>query len=467
MTKVDAVAAWLNERIDLRLYAPGSRVPSVRRLADKLGVSRFTVVHAYEKLVAEGVLVSRAGSGFYVAQSTRLTQAAMSGQQKNQSSFQETGVVDAKWLMRHLFADVPEDRSPGSGILPRAWLQGERMNSAVRAVTRSNHRYLYDYGQIGGYAPLREQMVVQLNPLGIQLQAGQVVTTNGVSMAIDLVARYFLNPGDAVLVDDPCWFWLYGCLQAQGLRVLTVPRDPDGPDIDVLTQIMQTERPKLYVTNSVLHNPTSYVVSPARAYQVLRLLEEYDAYMLEDDVYGDFHAGAGKGAPALRYAALDQLQRVFYIGSYSKCLGADARVGLLCCPAKHTEGIVMRKMLSVMACSELNERIVHRLLVDGQQRRHLDRLRQRLADAHGMMREALPAIGAAYPERAQEGLFLWVDMGVDTNTLALAAKNDGWLVAPGSLFSPRLGASSMIRLNVARTSVEFVGWLGRYLEHCR
>ena len=462
--KVDAVVAWLTERIEMRFYAPSARVPSVRQLADKLEVSRFTVVNAYEKMVASGVLSSRAGSGFYVAQPVHVPRSEPETAQRNLLAFQETQVVDAKWLLRHLFSDLPDDRTPGSGILPRSWLENERMGVAVRAATRVSDAHIYDYGNVAGYAPLREQIVVQLHPIGIHAAPDQVVTTNGVSMAIDLVARYFLNPGDAVVVDDPCWFWLYGCLQAQGLRVVSVPRDVEGPNIEALTRIMQLEKPKLYVTNSVLHNPTSYGITPARAYQVLRIMEEYDAYILEDDIYGDLHAGLSKGAPALRYAALDQLKRVFYIASFSKSLGADLRVGLLCCPTEHVQGILMRKMLSTMVCSEMNERIVHRLLVDGQHRRHLDKLRTRLANAHAYMKTALPEIGLEYPEHAQEGVFLWVNTGVDTNALALEAKNDGWLVAPGSLFSPKQGASNMMRFNVTRTTPEFMRWLGVYLQ---
>lgn len=463
-SKVDAVVAWVNERIELRYYAPGTRVPSVRQLAEKLEVSRFTIVNAYEKLVASGVLNSRVGSGFYVAQPVLLPNTEPDTAQRNLLAFQETQVVDAKWLLRHLFSDLPDDRTPGSGILPRSWLENERVGVAVRAATRVSDAHIYDYGNVAGYGALREQIVVQLHPLGIHVQPDQVITTNGVSMAIDLVARYFLNPGDAVLVDDPCWFWLYGCLQAQGLRVLSVPRDEEGPNIEAMSRTMQHERPKLYVTNSVLHNPTSYGITPARAYQVLRLLDEYDAYLLEDDIYGDLHPGLSRGAPALRYAALDQLKRVFYIASFSKCLGADLRVGLLCCPTAHVQGIMMRKMLSTMVCSEMNERIVHRLLVDGQHRRHLDKLRTRIANAHNYMKKALPEVGLVYPEHAQEGVFLWIDAGVDINALALEAKNDGWLVAPGSLFSPKQGASSMMRFNVTRTTPEFMQWLKHYLQ---
>lgn len=458
--KVDQVVAWMGERIDMRFYAPGARVPSVRQLAERLAVSRFTIVHAYDKLVAAGVLISRAGSGFYVAQSVN----APKNLERVPSALADNAAVDTTWLLRHIFSDVAEDRSPGSGLLPNAWLANDRVGVAVRSITRSCESHVYSYGDVQGYLPLREQLVVQLNQIGMVATAEQMVCTQGASSAIDLMARYFLKAGDAVLVDDPSWFWLYGSLQAKGLRVIGVPRDEDGPNIDILARVMAHDKPKVYVTNSVLHNPTSFGVTPARAYQVLRLLDEHDCYMLEDDIYGDFHGGVAKGAPALRYAALDQFKRVFYVAGFSKSLAAGLRVAVVCCPPEHVQGYVGQKMLSALSSPEMNEAIVHRLLADGQHRRHLERLRQRIANAHSRMREELPKIGLAYPPQTQDGLFVWVDTGVDTNALALAAMNDGWLVAPGGLFSPNQGVSTYMRLNVSRTTDVFLEWLGQYLE---
>lgn len=463
--KVDQVVSWMGERIDMRFYAPGARVPSVRQLAERLDVSRFTIVHAYDKLVAAGVLISRAGSGFYVAQSREKTQSLGDAVLEKETPSLEN--LDTTWLVRHIFSDVPEDRSPGSGLLPKSWIENERVGVAARAVVRECDDFIYDYGKVSGYLPLREQLVVQLHKIGMVAQPSQMVTTQGVSAAIDLVARYFLRAGDAVLVDDPSWFWLYGSLQAQGLRVIGVPRDTDGPDIEVMARIMEIDKPKLYVTNSVLHNPTSWGLSPARAYQVLRLLEEHDAYLFEDDIYGDFHGGVAQGAPALRYAALDQFKRVFYGAGFSKSLAPDLRVAVLCCPPEHVQGVMGRKMLSNMVSSELNERIVHRLLADGQHRRHLERLRQRIYNAHQRLREALPRIGLVYPSLTQNGIFIWLDTGVDTNALALAAMNDGWLVAPGGLFSPNQGVSTFMRINVARTTDEFLEWLEHYLKQLK
>ena len=90
-------------------------------------------------------------------------------------------------------------------------------------------------------------------------------------------------------------------------------------------------------------------------------------------------------------------------------------------------------------------------------------MRQRIANAHARLRENLPKIGLVYPPLTQDGLFIWVDVGVDTNALAIAAMNDGWLIAPGGLFSPNQGVSTFMRLNVARTSNEFLAWLNGYL----
>ena len=227
------------------------------------------------------------------------------------------------------------------------------------------------------------------------------------------MARHLLQAGDAVIVDDPCWFWLSSCLQQQGLRVFGVPHDGHGPDMEQLRHLLQSQQAKLYVTNSVFHNPTSYNIQPARAYQVLNLLHEFDAYLLEDDIYGSFDTHP----PALRYAALDQMQRVFYTSSASKIIGGSWRVGLLCCPSAHIEGL---------------------------------------------LRQKLPAIGLAYPPHTQNGLFVWLDTGVDTAAMALAAFEDNWLVAPGQLFSPQAAPSTHIRLNVARCSDVFLAWLADY-----
>lgn len=457
LTKVQAVAEWISQRVQWQVYAPHSKVPSVRGLAKRLGVSSFTVGQAYEQLVALGVLTAKAGSGFYVNPPIHPTKTG----QPNHTMTEN--VIDTRWLMSHMFSGLPAERAPAAGTLPNAWLKYERLETLLRQVTNTANTFVYGYGDIQGYLPLREQFCRQADGLGITITPKQVITTSGVSTAVDMVARALLQAGDAVVVDDPGWFWLSGCLQNQGLRVFGVKRDEKGPDIEQLRQLMQHEKPKLYLTNSVLHNPTSYNLHPARAHQVLNLLHEFDAYVVEDDLYSAFD----EDGLALRYATLDQLERVFYVSGVSKTIGGSWRVGLLACPQRFVEPLLRLKMLSNMTCPEFCERVVHKIWLDGDYRRHLKKLRDRLYDTHMQLRTTLPNIGIAYPKHANTGLFLWVDVGVDTSKLALDAYQENWLIASGQLFSPHKNQSSFMRLNVACTSDAFLAWLEKYLKNIK
>ena len=119
-----------------------------------------------------------------------------------------------------------------------------------------------------------------------------------------MVTRTLLRAGDAVLVDEPGWAVEYARLAALGMRVLPVPRGEDGPDLDVMQQLIEAHQPRLYVTVSVLHNPTGASLSLQRAHQLLQLAEQHDLHIVEDDTYAHL-------APAHlpRLAALDGLQR--------------------------------------------------------------------------------------------------------------------------------------------------------------
>lgn len=451
LTKTAAVAAWLRERIKTGRYAAGERVPSVRALAARLSVSAFTVVQAYEQLVAEGVLSARAGSGFYVCTLHTPTVSPPAPLQPD--------VFDTAWLLSHLFSDLPESRAPGSGLLPASWAAYEALPSIARRIAREINAFSHCYGHIQGYAPLRESWARQLQDVGIPARTDQMLTTAGIAPAIEMVTRYLLKPGQAVAVDEPGWFWLTGALREMGVPVYGIARDAGGADVAQLRALMRHQNVRLYISNSVLHNPTGFNLSPARAYQVLNALNEFDAYLLEDDAYGALDDGH-----ALRYAALDGFERVFYVSGVSKTLGGAWRVGVLCAPVAHMEGLLRHKMLSQMTCPELNERIVCAVMNDGGYRKHLNRLRQQLSRAHHELRGQLPQIGLAYPEQTRHGLFVWVDTGKDSIALAQTAKQDGYLLAPGQLFLPSGQASTHIRLNVACTDQNFLDWLGQTLR---
>lgn len=455
LTKTAAVAEWLQQRIDWQIYLPNQRVPSVRKLAKLLNISSFTVVQAYEQLVATSVLIAKPSSGYYVN-----TQAKVVQPNDDKRAVVKHRVIDTRWLIQQVFSDIPHHRSPGVGTLPRDWVRNDKMEWAIRQVTQQADSFIYDYGNVHGYLPLRQQLVQHLHTLGMQTHTEHIITTAGVSQAVTMVALLLTQAGDTVVVDGPGWYWLSSCLQQQGLNVVSVERDHQGPNIEQMQKLFATHRPKLYLTNSVLHNPTSCNLHPARAHQVLNLIHEYDAYIFEDDLYAAFVPGG----QVLRYASLDQFERVFYATGFSKSMASGWRVGMLVCPDNYIDDVLRIKTLSNSNTPEFGERVCHHLWTHGEYRRQIKKVQQHLYSAHERMRQALPRIGLIHPEHTQAGIFVWVDTGQDTSQLALDAYKAGWLVAPGQLFYPDARASTHLRLNVSTTSDEFLSWLGDYLD---
>ena len=455
LTKTAAVTEWLQQRIDWQIYLPNQRVPSVRKLAKLLDISSFTVVQAYEQLVATNVLIAKPSSGYYVNK-----QVIAIPLNNNEKMIAKYPVIDTRWLVQQVFSDIPHHCSPGVGTLPRDWVRNDKMEWAIRQVTQQADSFIYDYGDVRGYLPLRQQLVQHLHTQGMQTHASNVITTAGVSQAVTMVAQLLAQAGDTVLVDGPGWYWLSSCLQQQGLNVIAVERDHQGPNIQQMQKLFAAHRPKLYLTNSVLHNPTSYNLHPARAHQVINLIHEYDAYIFEDDLYAAFVPNN----QTLRYASLDQFERVFYATGFSKSMSSGWRVGMPVSPDKFVDDMLRIKTLSNLNTPEFGERVIHRLWTHGEYRRQIKKVQQYIYEAHEKLREALPKIGLVYPENTQAGLFVWVDTGQDTGQLALDAYKEGWLVAPGQLFYPDARASTHLRLNVSTTSDEFLAWLGRYLD---
>jgi DNA-binding transcriptional MocR family regulator len=445
---VDQIVRTVQARIDDKLLRNGARMPSIRQFAEMHGVSRFTVVEAYDRLVGRGVLESRRGSGFFVRE-----RAAANG---NKGDGQFAGgdtppQLDVVWLVRNMFRQNPSQNMPGSGVLPNSWLDGDLIANGLRAISRQNHALLLQYGTPQGFLPLRQQLQLKLAGLEIAAEPEQFVTTVGVTQALDIVARHFLRPGDTVFVDDPGWFLMFGMFVTMGAKVVGIPRLADGPDIVKLAELAALHKPKLYIINSVLHNPTSTSLSAPKAFQILKLAEQHDFMIVEDDIYCDMHAGSA-GPAATRIAALDQLQRVIYLGGFSKSLAATLRVGFIAASPELAIRLSDRKMLCNLTSTEIGERVVYKVLSEGHYRKHVERLRAKLDSVRDKTVRHLERIGMRIDIHAPAGMFVWADAGCDTNALAEAGMAQGILVAPGCLFSPSQLPSTRTRINIGAMS---------------
>ncbi|WP_300750653.1 PLP-dependent aminotransferase family protein [Janthinobacterium sp.] len=438
-TLIDQIVRSVVARIDDRLLRGGARMPSIRQCAASLDVSCATVVASYDKLVGLDYLESRRGAGFFVRERASLNMPAPQPEVAAQP-------MDVVWLIRNMFRQKPPHHAPGSGMLPNEWLDGELVARALRDVARQPGSLLLSYGSPQGFLPLRQQLQLKLAGLEVGCPPEQIVTTVGVMQALDLVAREFARPGDTIFVDDPAYWLMFGAFAAMGMRVIGIPRLADGPDIAMLAELAALHQPKLYVINSVLHNPSSTSLSAAKAFQVLRLAEQHDFLIVEDDIYCDMHPGGG--LPVTRLAALDQLRRVIYLGGFSKSLSANLRVGFIATSPERAQRLADRKMLATLTTSDIGERVVYQVLSQGQYRKHAERLRARLDKVREATYRRIEQAGLRF-DPAPAGMFVWADAGCDTNLLAEKALEVDLVLAPGSLFSPRQLPSTRMRLNLA------------------
>ena len=437
---VDQIVDGIQRQIQEREIRPGSRLPSIRAFAQTHNVSRFTVVEAYDRLVAMGYLKSRRGAGFF-------TKAAEPKTPEPERSRDHDRNKEMVWLIRRLLEARDGMVLAGGPWLPNAWLDEADVRRILRTLAGSNGSHLTDYGNPYGYLPLREYLSETFLPeVDIDADTSQILLTNGASQALDLVSRCLLTAGDTVLVDDPGYYNLFGNLRLQGLNLVGVPRQTDGPDLTALEELAAAHAPKLYFTQSVLQNPTGTTMSAHAAYRVLQIAERHDFHIVEDDIFSDLMPDA-----VPRLAALDRLNRVIYLRSFSKTLSGSLRVGLIACNQRIADDLADTKMVTAITSSQFSEKLLYRLLVDGHYRKYLVRLHQRLTDARGAVTEAFERDGFELFSDAEAGMFLWARIPGIEDSLPLAehAMRHGVMLAPGTVFRPTLQPSPWMRFNVA------------------
>ena len=439
-TRVNAVMQAIREQLASRVLVPGERLPSIRQMAGRLNVAKNTIVEAYDRLAADGVIAAKRGSGFYVCGHPPPLSLADVGATRDRS-------IDPLWIIRQSLEAEGDMLKPGCGWLPPSWLPDEEIRRALRRLARDPQAGLLEYGHPYGHFALREQLGRRLGERGVTATARQIILTDSGTQAIDLICRYLVEPGDTVLVDDPGYFNFQALLRAHRVQLIAVPYTEQGPDVGAMAELLARHKPRLYITNSVFHNPTGAVLSPIIAHRVLKLAEDHDLLIVEDDIFADF---AHDTSPLL--ASFDGLNRVIHIGSFSKVLTASVRCGYIAVRQDWAEQIVDLKLATTLSSSGLGAELVYSLLRQGAYRHHVEALRSRLADAMGRTLHRLEKLGITPWMKPQGGMLLWMRLphGLDSAKVSREALQEGVVLAPGNVFSLSQTAAPFMRFNVAQ-----------------
>lgn len=430
----------IRQRIERRVLVPGARIPSVRAMAETTGFSKATVVEAYDRLVAEGVIRSRPGSGYFVAAPLAPLSLSNIGPPLARE-------VDPLWMLRHSLTAAPEALRPGGGWLPDDWMATDSIRKGLRQLARgATAATLAGSETAAGAEPLRRLIARRLGDQNVEASPDQILLTDSATHAIDLALRFLVEPGDAVLVDDPYYFNVLALLRAHRVRIVGVPRTPSGPDMQAFELAVREYAPRIYMTNSALQNPTGGTLSAPTAHRILKLADAHDMVVIEDDIFGDF-----EHEPTPRLAAFDGLERVVRVGSFSKSLSMAVRCGHVAARADWIAGMTDLRISTGLSGSVLSAELVQTVLSDGSYRRHMVQVRARLSRAMARLLPRLRSVGLEPWLEPSAGLFAWCRLpdGLDAADVTRQGVAENIVFAPGNLFSVTQTASRYLRFNAA------------------
>ncbi|MFI7615603.1 PLP-dependent aminotransferase family protein [Nonomuraea terrae] len=385
----------LDAILDGRLRS-GERLPPTRELARRLEISRNTVALAYDRLVADGFLVGRAGAGTFVAAEPVRGRAAPRGVVLPRAFWHGVETERAMPAARYDFrVGVPDAR-----LFP--------MDTWRRLMGRELRAGFSAYGSPSGYGPLREAISRHIG-LSRSVLAGpdDVLVTNGAQQALDLIGRVLIEPGAVVAVEEPGYPPARMLFRSLGARVVGVPVDAEGIDVAAIPRSARI----VYVTPS--HQfPLGTPMSLARRAALLAWAERRRAVVIEDDYDSEFRFGA---RPLEPLQSLDRAGRVIYVGSFSKTLLPMLRIGFLVAPASLVPALRTAKLLSDWHNELPTQAALARFIDEGLLARHIRKATREYAARHALIAEALAADDRLEPVPSAAGLHLCARLAPDVS----------------------------------------------------
>jgi len=415
---VEQVYQGIRDAIDAQTLVPGERLPSTREFARQLGITRFTVDDAYSRLVGEGYLEARHGSGTYVAAHVRL--AGQPG--RDQSGMAPPVRKLSQWAARLApEQDAPPPATPTpfdftSGAPAFDKLPLATWQRLIMRETREHDWSRFAYGHTAGMPRLREEIAAYVaRSRGVACSAGQVVITSGSQQSMDLVMRLVLEPGAEMVVEDPGYWWVRSIAHLTGATIRPVPVDRDGLVVDRLPE--PSSRIRLACVTPSHHTPTGAMLPLARRLALLEWAEQAQALVLEDDYDGELRYDS-RPLPAL--AALATTGRctnnVIYLSSFSKVLFPAIRLGYAILPPDLVEPFVAALATVSRHAPTLNQAVVAAFIGEGHFERHLAKMRRLYSARHDALVEALDThlAGIAYRDKSMSSAGLHVLVRFET-----------------------------------------------------
>lgn len=429
-------------------FAARTRLPATRLLAQQLGVSRMTVVNAYEQLFAEGYLEGKTGAGTFVAAQLpeEMLQTPASDKNKRALIAQSRHFKLSQYGQRIAKFNVNVVRSQSitkpipfqNGLTAVDKFPFEIWSKIAQRFYRQAPHKILGYAEPAGYRPLREAIAVHLASVrGVRCDAEQVIITNGAQQALDLVSRLLLNQEDRVLIEDPCYPEARDVFSSVGAKIIPVPVDEEGLDLTAVAEESRTMARLIYVTPSHQY-PLGVTMSLSRRLKLLEWANTNNALIIEDDYNSEFRYN-GRPLPSLQ--GLDTDGCVIYVGTFSKTVFPALRLGCAIVPHNLIETFVTARRLSDWHSPLFEQAILADFIAEGHFARHIRRMRALYAERQQMLVEEAEKklAGLLEVKKADAGMHLigWLPETVNDRTITEKAALHQLILRPVSAYSVR------------------------------
>lgn len=455
------VVRRIEEMIRNGALPEGFRLPPERRLAAALGVNRSTILNAYRELKALGLVDAHVGRGTAVLRPPAAAVPSGAGAEVPwRQLFRDSAARARDPVLSDLLA-LTERRdliSFAIGLPATELLPFETIGELSAEVLRDAGPAPLLHCPTEGHTPLRETLARWLASRGVHATTPQVLVVSGSQQGLDLLARVFLDPGDAVVVEEPSYIGALQVFRSSRARMLGVPVDGDGMRTDILASVLEHHRPKLIYTLPTFQNPSGAVMSLERRRHLLELAARWQVPVVEDDPYSELRYD-GDALPSLK--ALDERGLVIYLSTFSKMLLPGLRVGYVVAPPAVLRQLVLAKQSADLHSNSFGQYVLERFVRDGCLEAHLERLRGAYRRRRDLMAAALARGSAAGIDfRVPDGgFYIWcrIPGGIDQSSLMRLAVGRGVTVLPGRACFAAEAPENALRLNFTHCFEDSIG----------
>jgi len=447
MKRYESLARNISDSILSGVLKFGDQLPSVRQASSSRGVSASTVFKAYYLLEAQGLIAARERQGYFVIASPR----GMPPQPEaaSQPAAESTTVDVSELVFKILESAGTREVVPFGSAFPSPLLfpTAALTRSMSAALPKQDPWSTVDY-LTQGLPALRREIALRYLIDGQQVSPAEIVITNGALEALHLCLIAVTKPGDAVVIESPCFYGVLQTLERLCLKAISVTTHPsEGIDLAALEAALLLHRPTACWLMTNFQNPLGSSMPAEKKQALVELLAEHEVPLIEDDVYGELYYGQRRPLPAKAY---DRRGLVMHCGSFSKCLAPGYRIGWAL-PGRQLQQVARLQLTSTLSASAPAQEALANYLARGRYDHHLRALRYKLASNQHLMTHAIsryfPAGTAA--TRPTGGYFMWLQLpsSVDALEIHRLALAQGISVAPGPIFSPQHGYGNCLRLN--------------------